>query len=414
MRKVLYILTCCLAAACTSFDKGNPYQEAMQTLSVRLVYPDEYASYCREGVGVLLRDQNTTNRYAALTDKDGCAEFRVTTGIYRLSVLDKPEAKVVFNGLAEQLELTRGEQSLELKLRFAKPGSIVIREAYFGGCPALPAEGTYMRDKYVILHNNDLETQYLDNICVGVVDPYNSGNTSGNPWTEVIDGQVVFPDYAPVPDCVWQLPGSGTDFPLAPGADAVIALNGAVDHTQTYPMSVDLNNSAYFLCYDLLAYNQTQSVLYYPTPGDQTLESHQLKVVKKTGTNASATSAISQNSPAMIVYRAPSGFDLDTYLSNDLESVAARNSLRYTKIPWSWVVDGVEVFSKSGVSNVKRLHSEIDAGYVEFSASGLGHTVHRRLDEEASQGAGYEIYVDTNNSSNDFYERETQSLRHSL
>ena len=31
--------------------------------------------------------------------------------------------------------------------------------------------------------------------------------------------------------------------------------------------------------------------------------------------------------------------------------------------------------------------------------------------KEATAAAGFERYVDTNNSSNDFYERETQSLR---
>ena len=34
----------------------------------------------------------------------------------------------------------------------------------------------------------------------------------------------------------------------------------------------------------------------------------------------------------------------------------------------------------------------------------------RRVDEALSGAAGYEVLMDTNNSSNDFYERETQSL----
>ena len=38
------------------------------------------------------------------------------------------------------------------------------------------------------------------------------------------------------------------------------------------------------------------------------------------------------------------------------------------------------------------------------------HTIHRKLDETATAANGYPIYVDTNNSSVDFYERPTQSL----
>ena len=59
----------------------------------------------------------------------------------------------------------------------------------------------------------------------------------------------------------------------------------------------------------------------------------------------------------------------------------------------------------------KRLHTDVDAGYIGFSAKAQGHSLYRRLDEEATVNAGFDIYVDTNNSSNDFYERETQSLR---
>ena len=120
---------------------------------------------------------------------------------------------------------------------------------------------------------------------------------------------------------------------------------------------------------------------------------------------------ISQNSPAVILFRAPGDFDLDAYLANDLESAIASGSVVYSKIPWEWIVDGVEVCNLSEATRNKRLHTDVDAGYVGFSAKAQGHSLYRRLDEEATASAGFDRYVDTNNSSNDFYERETQSLR---
>lgn len=411
MKKIIYILLCCLLASCTSFDGDtNPYQGQMQTLAVRLVYPEDHTEWLREGVEVKISDLQTSNKYTASTDSEGRVTVRIPLGLYRLTVVDRPQRKVVFNATVEQVNLVEGDVAMDVPLKFIEPGTVVVKEVYFGGCPALPAAGVYGYDKYLILHNNDIETQYLDNLCVGMVDPYNSSGQSGNYWTSIVDGQVVYRDYASVPDCVWLLAGSGTDFPLAPGADAVLVLNGAVDHTQTYPMSVDLNNSAYFVCYDPTAYSQTSSVLYHPQPGDQVPASHYLKVVKKTGTSTSATFAVSQTSPAVIIYRPESGVDLLTYLNNDLLSVIMRGSSSYTKIPWGWIIDGVEVFDKSNSNKNKRLRSDIDAGAVEFSSSGKGYTVQRYLDEEATQAAGYEIYTDTNNSSSDFYERATQSL----
>ena len=75
-----------------------------------------------------------------------------------------------------------------------------------------------------------------------------------------------------------------------------------------------------------------------------------------------------------------------------------------------WVVDAVEVFNGASSSNAKRLLPSLDAGYVFQSGVYLGHSLMRRTDEELSAVVGYEVLVDTNNSSVDFYESEKQSL----
>ncbi len=40
----------------------------------------------------------------------------------------------------------------------------------------------------------------------------------------------------------------------------------------------------------------------------------------------------------------------------------------------------------------------------------MGRSLMRRVDEQASASAGYEVLSDTNNSLNDFYETDKQSL----
>ena len=40
-----------------------------------------------------------------------------------------------------------------------------------------------------------------------------------------------------------------------------------------------------------------------------------------------------------------------------------------------------------------------------------GHSVERRIDEQESKRQGHTVYLDTNNSTNDFIEREQASLR---
>ena len=313
MRKILCILSCLLVAGCTSFDR-NPYDGALRELRVTAVYPEGYAGYLREGVAVKLSDRNTGNVYTALTDAQGHAGFRVAAGHYRLSVLDLPDDSAVFNGTVEQVDLVGEDKEVDVALKFSKPGTILIKEIYSGGCMQdPPATGTYADDKYIILHNNGFETYYLDGLCLAMVAPYNS--QAANPWTSTDpSGNIVFRDYAAVPDCIWMFPGSGTDFPLQPGEDAVVAYHG-VDHTQTYSQSVNLNRKGCFVLYDMVYYpgNKLHPT---PVPGDQIDQAHYMKVLKKTGTNTAVVYVISQNSPAVILFRAPEGFDLDAYLAD--------------------------------------------------------------------------------------------------
>ena len=67
------------------------------------------------------------------------------------------------------------------------------------------------------------------------------------------------------------------------------------------------------------------------------------------------------------------------------------------------------MFEKNG-NNKKRLSSEIDASAVVFSGPFQGHSLFRKTDESASEMMGFEVLQDTNNSSEDMYEREKQSL----
>lgn len=414
MKKLTIFLLVMLSAACTSFER-SPYGDAVRHLAVTVTYPEGYEHYLRAGVAVTLSDRNSGNVYTAQTDARGAAEFRVAAGHYKLSVLDLPDDEAVFNGAVELVDLSGGDQQMSVALSFSKPGTIIIKEIYSGGCPQdPPSTGSYTYDKYVILHNNSFETQYLDGLCFGTVAPYNS-SAQNNPWTSTdASGNLVFREFAAVPDCIWQFPGTGEDFPLAPGEDAVIAYHG-VDHTATYSQSVNLNRKGYFVLYDLLLYPGTKT---YPTPapGDQIDEAHYMKVLKKTGKSGETganTYVISNNSPAVIIFRAPEGFDLTAYLATK-DSEAQNGSLIYSKVPWEWIIDGAEVADNTGAVRTKRLRTDVDAGAVGFSAMAQGHTLHRRLNEASTESAGFEIYYDTNNSSNDFYERETQSLRESL
>ena len=214
-----------LVAGC--MDNGEPYAPgSLNRLTVKAVYPGGTAP--RGGATVSIVEVAGIMSCSVTTGADGSAVTEVPNGIYRITVRDRDE-NFVFNAAKDKVLISNEDITLDMELQQSKAGAIVIKEIYCGGCSKAPKEGTYQSDKYVILHNNSIEAEYLDGLCMGTLSPYNSN--AANPWLS--DGEL--PGFLPVIQAVLAIPGSGTDFPLEPGEDAVLALNGAIDHTAEYP-----------------------------------------------------------------------------------------------------------------------------------------------------------------------------------
>ena len=396
MRRMLAYLALAslMLCGCLSLEQ-NPYEESLCTLEVSVVWPEGFEGETATGVTVKAEEINLGHSYSAVSGSEGKAVLQLSSGVYRLSVSERRDADV-FNGTVDKVIVSRGVSSAAIQLKRSKAGTIVIKEIYCGGCLKTPEEGTYQNDQYIILHNNHYEVQYLDSLCFGTLLPYNAMAT--NPFiSRDGEGNVTYPDFAPIAQCVWRFPGDGLSFPLQPGEDAVLVLRGAIDHSARYPQSVNLNKEGYFVCYNNTYFTNTT---YHPVPGDKIDPARYMDVVVKTGIANAYTFSI--NSPTALLFRLRG--------EPDVRQVPGSTVDKVTAIPYEDVIDAVEVFSGSSSANAKRLIPELDAGYVSLQNSFLCHTLMRSRDEAASEAAGYEILSDTNNSSNDFYERETQSL----
>lgn len=397
MKRLLPILLIALTSCAA--DLTSQWPGGLRRLSIQAVYPAGYADAVREGAGVKASDISSGAVYSSTTDRRGTAIFNIPPGLYRISVSDR-QGRSIFAGTLDRVPLT-GTLDTVVTLHRSKVGSLVIKELYTGGCSKVPQEGTYQSDQYVLLHNNDSETVWLDSLCFGTLSPYNS--TGVNHWL-LDDGS--FPDFVPVVTVVWRFPGDGKTFPLGPGEDALIALRGAIDHASQYPMSVNLNRSDCFVCYDPALFPNT---LYHPAPGDKVRQDHILKVVIKTG--QSNANVVSVSSPAFVIFRA-AGMSIEDWVQRPgTVRVSKGNSADVcVTVPQEWVLDAVEVFDGSRSGNNKRLSSALDAGFVIQSESFKGRSLMRREDEEETAMKGFSVLQDNNNSTEDFYERETPSL----
>jgi len=407
MKKITYLMVAALMTVSCSLVVSDPYEKTLHELMISVVFPEGYESLMHEGVIAKIEDINLGNRYECALDAEGKATISLPVGLYRVSVSDRID-KDIFNATIDRFSFSSAVEMLGLDLKHTKAGSIVIKEIYCGGCRKDPEEGTYNLDKYVILHNNDVEVQYLDSLCFGYMYPYNANAT--NPFTEKDgEGKIVYKDYVAIADAVWQFPGDGHAFPLQPGEDAVLCVNGAIDHAAKYPLSVNLNKSEYFVTYNP---NYFPNQNYHPVPGKNIQDDHILNCLIKTGAGNLNALAMSQTSPAVVIYRAK-GVSIEEFITTETGVIpipGATNGAKVLACPLDWVLDAVEVFNGSSSANVKRLQDVLDAGQVTQSNTFLGHTLMRRVDEELTANSGYEVLMDTNNSSNDMYESEKQSL----
>ena len=403
MKRIIYILTVLLLAGCMDMNDSNPYDGDLHVLKISSVWPE--GVQVRGEADVLVEDMDNGSRYSGRTDMEGNAEFNLPDGLYRVNLSGRGDG-MVFNASADKVVLSGGTRTLSLSISVSKAGSIVIKEVYCGGCKKLPEEGNYQADQYIILHNNHFETCHLDGLCFGTLSPYNS--MGSNPWitTDPETGESTLPDFVPVIQAVWQFPGDGDDFPLAPGEDAVVCLGGAIDHAAQYPLSVNLNKPDYFVCYNTTYFPNTS---YHPAPGSNVSVERYLDVVIKMGIANAYTVSIS--SPAIVLFRAE-GVSIQDHVTDpdNITPVPGSMSDNVVKIPFEWIQDAVEVFDARSNDNKKRLVPSLDAGYVLQTDSFLGRSLMRRVDEAASAYSGYEVLADTNNSLNDFYETEKQSL----
>ena len=166
MKRIALIGLALLVAACAE-DYKCPWPDSLQLLSVNAVYPAGYAHAVHEGAVIRVENIASGAAYAAKTDRRGLAEIAIPSGIYRITCSDRT-GRDLFNGMADKVVVT-GRRIVDLPLSHSMAGSLVIKELYTGGCSKAPEEGTYQSDQYVIIHNNDTETEYLDSLCFGTL-----------------------------------------------------------------------------------------------------------------------------------------------------------------------------------------------------------------------------------------------------
>jgi hypothetical protein len=156
--------------------------------------------------------------------------------------LDSANQDVLGFGGATQVSVSDSVHEVIVPAVAGRGGTLVISEAYLPLPLVTSISGSnYTLGQYIEVHNNSLETLYLDGKVLGRTMPfvYDTDDLPCStlaPWRE--DPEGIWTHF------FWAFPGTGHSYPLAPGASAVIATD-AIDHRPIYPGLLDLSGAAF-------------------------------------------------------------------------------------------------------------------------------------------------------------------------
>ena len=271
------------------------------------------------------------------------------------------------------------DTSLSIDAAASKAGALVFKEIYYNG-----ASGYYFKDQFYEIYNNSDEVQYVDGLCIGTLMPATASTTIYN-WI-VEDGH---PENYVYLGAVGQIPGSGSDYPVKPGASIIIT-QGAQKHKLIKDTSPVDQSKAEF---ETFIVNQTVN------PDNPESVNMTLKI----DFNVFGTQWLSSVfGCAYVIFFPDREFDNSTWVQPDGYTTKAK------EFPIDCIIDGVELVNNATKINQKRMPTTIDAGATFTGATYTGKSVCRKI---RSTKDGRNLYMDTNNSSDDFQVTDVAVVR---
>ena len=379
-----YILFFCASILFAFYGCMDDDTKAHGLLKVELNFQDEFKNTNPDKIDVVIINRTTGRKFSEKTDNNGFATFDVEEGIYNISSVYNMNADTVFNGNLSDVIVTSATsgEKVGMEMIFGKLSPLVFKEIYYTGVRT-PANKTYYSDQFHEVYNNSNEVQYLDGLCLAVLEP-----SSSKPSSWVTEEGKLMP-LLPVNWMAWRIPGNGTDHPLLPGESIVIALDAINHHDDPSgnPNStVDMSNADWEIYFELSGGDTDNPSV----PNMQMIWTNNYKMPDWMHNTMGS---------AVILFKIPEPWeDFVNDPDNLMTKPSSTSSTKYLMIPKDYVVDAVECV-QSETKSYKRLLKELDAGYIYCSGTFVKESIRRKVKDIIG---GRVIYKDTNNSTEDF------------
>ena len=432
MKKIVLFLSCiALLSACRkdddSFSSGNDNGQVSRiSYTVEATYGEKFNNLKASGAVVKLIDTSTGQQYEATTSDEGKAILQLLPGTYNIEVsksLTKEQNNSLFGfdneanfaASKQGVTISRETNFFSLKMSTSRMGDLVIKQIYYTGSNLQTAAKYF--DSFFEVHNNSSDTIYLDGIYfaklqgVQKLSASNKGKKGYDAegkydWKQAEGleglGEKANTDYV-YAKTVIAFPGSGREYPLAPGKSKIVA-SSARNHKEPIPgqpvlnpeLTVDLSR-AHFEVYLDDSFVKTGTL-----DSDNPAVTNMVMLHKSGGKDFLLDT---MGREAYILFR-DTKENYEAYKRVPMPTVTnvTATTAKYVQIPLDKIIDGINAQNFKDSDYLPHpLPNSIDAG--ELKAKGLysSEVFIRKVKDTRN---GITRYQDTNNSSNDFERKD--------
>lgn len=407
-------------------DDSNVIEPVNYKVTVN--YGEKFESKLSENVTVVLTSTTSGESTTQKTDSKGVANFSVVPDVYNIKatiVLSNDTFKTLFGYDAKQKEVSfsaeennitinsTSEAAKIVSMLTSRIGDLLFKQIYYVGSNT--KTGASFRDIFVEIYNNSNETMYADGLYFAQL--YGRNPTSVKDYT-LSDGQFDWSksigqnqgdksntDYS-YADHIFQIPGSGTDYPIEPGKSIVIAATAINHKTPLVVGDKKFSVQDPSLVADLSSADFEVNLIEYWTSIGKESKIYATDVDNPSVTNLNVIYNLTNRElildplgrDSFVIFRTD---DYASYakLPNPQSTSVTENTKLYVQIPNSVIVDGVET-NKTDATKLypRRLSTAIDGGYVAVDRYS-SKSVIRKVVKEVN---GRKVLQDTNNSTEDF------------
>ena len=406
---------------------------------VKISYDNSGGAYAfpLAGVQVKLVNQMSSVTLEQATDATGLSIFNsISSGAYDISAsitLSKEQYEtitgvplatddVTFNAQkAGQVLNNSTNNTIDLVLELGVIGDWVIKQVYYAGSHT--TNGASFRDQFIEIYNNSNKVLYADSLYIAQLVGSNTASPNTSTGHYITDGGALNLQWDwsksfgntrgadavtkfVYPRTIFRIPGTGTSYPVQPGAGLVLAAT-AVNHKAPYTnaggVSQNINDPS--LTVDLSA----ASFEFYlrdviPNPFDSDVDNP--GVPNMVVVDRVVNRDLILDNPgreALILFKTTD--EVKNYpritTPNYTTATDTVGRDRYLQVPISTVIDAVQIQHATPASRVpRRLVNALDAGAYNVPAG--QYSSQSMIRKTAATVGTRKVLKDTNNSTEDF------------